>query len=62
MPDVLKIAVERRVALKAEILQLDEFVRMGESLLSSAQTAFAASEGAGQQATASGARAGMRAY
>src|SRR5690606_5176487 len=62
MSDVLRIAVERRVALKAEIMQLDEFVRMGESLLSSAQQASVASQGYSQQAAASGARAGIRAY
>ena len=60
--DVLKIAVERRVALKAEILQLEEFVRMGESLLSSAQKATSGREGGGAQPIASGFRPVARPY
>ena len=37
MVDVLKIAVERRAALASEVMQLEEFVRMGEFLLRSTQ-------------------------
>lgn len=44
MTDVLRIALERRDQLHAEIQKLDEFIRMAEQLIRETQAAARAAE------------------
>lgn len=37
MTDIVRIAIEHRVMLKSELLELEEFIRTAEMLLSSAR-------------------------